>query len=91
MGTLTALPRRGHQENAAMSSFRLQRVNELLKRALGEILRRDIGSTESGLLNVNEVVVAGDLKSAHVYVGVIGSESQKKRSMEVLKAERVRI
>jgi ribosome-binding factor A len=74
-----------------MSTLRQQRVNELLKRALGEIFRRELPGPEAGLLTVNEVVVSGDLKSALVYVGVLGTAEKKQRSIDMLKGERARI
>lgn len=68
-------------------SLRLERVRELLKRELGEILRREIPMNEAGLLTVNEVGVAADLKSATVFVGVIGTEDQRKRAAVLLDKE----
>ena len=45
-------------------SRRLQRVSELVRRELSEILRRDLSVEEVGLLTVNDVVVAPDLRTA---------------------------
>ena len=72
-------------------SLRLERVRELLKRELGEILRREIPMNEAGLLTVNEVGVAADLKSATVFVGVIGTADQRKRASALLEKESKRI
>jgi ribosome-binding factor A len=72
-------------------SLRLERVRELLKRELGEILRREIPMNEAGLLTVNEVGVAADLKSATVFVGVIGTADQRKRASTLLEKESKRI
>jgi ribosome-binding factor A len=68
-------------------SLRLERVREMLKRELGEIIRREIPLTEAGLITVNEVGVAADLKSAVVYVGVIGTPEQRKRAGAILEKE----
>ena len=72
-------------------SLRLERVRELLKRELGEILRREVPMNEAGLLTVNEVGVAADLKSANVFVGVIGTSDQRKRAATLLEKESKRI
>lgn len=72
-------------------SLRLERVREMLKRELGEILRREIPMNEAGLLTVNEVGVAADLKSATVFVGVIGTADQRKRAAAILEKESKRI
>ena len=49
-----------------MPSLRLQRVRELLKREIGEVIRREIPVGEAGLINVNDVKVSSDLHSAVV-------------------------
>ena len=54
---------------------RLLRVNELLKRELSTIIAREIGF-DGALVTVNHVDVTPDLKNAHVYVSVLGSQVQ---------------
>lgn len=71
-----------------MDSVRIQRVSELLKRELGEILRREIPVSEYGLISVNDVQIAPDLHTANVYVGVLGRAEQKKLALEFLAAQR---
>lgn len=56
---------------------RLQRVAELLKREISELIRRELSVEEVGLLTVNEVKVAPDIKSATVYVGFVGTRNQR--------------
>ena len=72
-------------------SLRLERVRELLKRELGEIIRRELPISEAGLITVNEVGVAPDLKSATVFVGVIGTPEQRKKASNLLEKESKRI
>lgn len=72
-------------------SLRLQRVRELLKREIGEVIRRQLPVDEVGLINVNDVDVAPNLHNATVYIGVLGGEAQKKRAMEALEGSRKRI
>jgi ribosome-binding factor A len=55
---------------------RLLRVNELLKRELGALLVREM-TFENLLVTVNQVNVTPDLKSAHVYVSVLGSKGRE--------------
>ena len=74
-----------------MSSLRLQRVRELLKREIGEVIRREIPVGESGLITVNEVTVASDLHTATVYVGILGNQQQRKVGLERLQQHRTRI
>jgi len=74
-----------------MQSLRLERVRELLKRELGEIIRREIPIGEAGLVTVNEVAVSSDLQSAKVYVGVVGTAEQRKRATGLLAHDRKRL
>jgi ribosome-binding factor A len=74
-----------------MPSLRLQRVRELLKREIGEAVRREFHVSECGLISVNDVDVAGDLKSATVFVSILGNPDQQKRGFKMLNDHRVRI
>ena len=74
-----------------MSSLRLERVRELLKRQIGEVIRRELPLSEVGMLTVNHVDVTRDLQSATVYVGFVGSEEQRKKGIGLLQKERKRI
>ena len=60
-----------------MPSLRLQRVRELLKREIGEVIRREFQVSDAGLITVNDVDVAGDLHSAVVFISVLGSANSK--------------
>ena len=48
------------------------RVNELIKRELSAIIGREM-TFETGLVTINQVNVSADLKSAHVFVSVLGT------------------
>ena len=74
-----------------MPSLRLQRVRELLKREIGEAIRRELHVSECGLISVNDVDVAGDLKSATVFISILGNPDQQKRGFQMLNDHRVRI
>lgn len=74
-----------------MPSLRMQRVGELLKRAIGEVIRRELPVSEAGLVTVNDVDVAGDLHSAIVFVSILGTVEQQKRGFDLLLRHRKRI
>jgi len=74
-----------------MPSLRLQRVRELLKREIGELIRREIPIEEAGLITVNDVTVSSDLHSATVYVGILGNPEQRNRGLAALNHHRKRI
>lgn len=74
-----------------MSNLRLQRVRELLKRAIGEIIRREISIEQAGLITINDVDVSSDFRSANVFFSVVGNAAQKKSAGAVLERKRKRI
>jgi len=74
-----------------MSSLRLQRVRELLRREIGETIRREFPVSEVGLITVNDVDVAGDLHSAIVFISILGNAEQQKRGFAALVRHRKRI
>src|SRR6516165_12474444 len=74
-----------------MPSLRLQRVRELLKREIGEVIRREFPVSEAGLVSVNDVDVAGDLHSALVFISILGTADQQKRGLNLLTRHRKRI
>ena len=74
-----------------MPSHRLLRVRELLKREIGEAIRQAIPIHQAGLVSVNDVDVAGDLKTAKVYVGFLGTVEQKKIALDLLNKNRPRL
>ena len=65
-----------HPFNAStiVMKHRMLRVNELLKRELSGIIAREI-TFEGALVTINQVDVTADLKNAHVFVSVLGSET----------------
>ncbi len=74
-----------------MSSHRMLRVRELLKREIGEAIRREIPVETGGLLTVNDVEVSGDLRNASVFIGVLGSAEQQRTGLAMLHRYRARI
>jgi ribosome-binding factor A len=74
-----------------MPNLRHERVRELLKREIGEAIRREFHVNEAGLISVNDVDLAGDLKSAVVFISIFGNPVQQKRGLQLLTDNRARI
>ena len=74
-----------------MASLRIQRVRELLKQEIGEAIRREFHVNEAGLITVNDVDVAGDVRSAVVFISILGNADQQKRGFQLLTEHRIRI
>lgn len=74
-----------------MSTHRLLRVREMLKREIGESIRRELPVDQAGLVTVNDVDVTGDLKNATVFISVFGTTEQKKHALDLLQKNRALI
>jgi ribosome-binding factor A len=75
----------------AMSNLRQERVRELLRRAIGEAIRREFHVSDVGLITVNDIDVGGDLKSAVVFITILGNPTQQKHGLQVLEQNRIRL
>lgn len=63
---------------------RSRRVGEQLKRELAGIIHDDLKDPRLGMVTVSAVRVSRDLGYAKVYITVLGEQSKKKESMEIL-------
>ncbi|MBW3661274.1 MAG: 30S ribosome-binding factor RbfA [Gemmatimonadetes bacterium] len=63
---------------------RTDRVEELLKEEIAEILR-DVKDPRVGFVTVMDVEASPDLRHAKVYVSVLGDEEEKAETMAALK------
>jgi ribosome-binding factor A len=69
---------------------RLDRVNELIKRELSDLVRRELTFTAK-LVTIQQVDITADLKHAHVFVGVIGTFDEQKQALAELHDNRQRL
>lgn len=75
------------QDRGEMSTRRIARVNDLIRKEISELLMREIRDPRlGGLLSVTEVDTSPDLRHAKVFVSVMGSEEEKRRVEEGLAA-----
>jgi ribosome-binding factor A len=66
---------------------RLPRVNELIKRELGDLLTREL-TFPAKLVTIQQVDVTPDLKHAHVFISIIGTDEEQRQSMSLLHGAR---
>ena len=69
-----------------MSVDRITRVNELLKREIGDLLFRVMHANEFDLASVTitRVETSKDLREARVYVSILGHEEQRPHMLALL-------
>jgi ribosome-binding factor A len=66
---------------------RVDRLNSLLKEVISEVVMRDVRDPRlAPLVTVTRVDIAKDLQHAKVFISVIGSDEQKKGTMEALQS-----
>ncbi len=72
---------------------RSARVKELLKQQVAECIRQELTIDEVGLLTVNDVGIASDLRSATVFLGFVGTAEQRRQAPLKLaeRAKRIRM
>lgn len=71
-----------------MQGKRLERVNQLIKEEISRLLQRELKDPRLGFVTVTEVEVTPDLKTAKVFVSVLGTEEQWARSLRALESAR---
>lgn len=69
-------------------SVRTEKVGSLLKEELSVLFQRNFSMSEYGFLTVTDVVMSPDLKVAKVYISVFGDGERKKKSFEMLEAQK---
>ena len=74
-----------------MPNLRHERVRELLKRAIGEAIRREFHVNDVGLITVNDIDVGGDLRSAVVFITILGNADKQRHGLQVLEQNRIRL
>jgi ribosome-binding factor A len=63
---------------------RLDRVNQLLKEEVAEIVRRELKDPRIGFVTVTEVETSKDLRQAKVFISVLGSEPEWAQALAAL-------
>jgi ribosome-binding factor A len=67
-----------------MQGKRLDRVNQLLKEEIAEIIGRELKDPRIGFVTVTEVETSKDLRHAKVFVSILGSDSDWAQALAVL-------
>jgi len=67
-----------------MQGKRLDRVNQLIREEISLLLQRELKDPRLGFVTVTEVETTKDLRSAKVFVSVLGDEAQWTASLAAL-------
>ena len=66
---------------------RIDRVNELLRSEISYLIARQIKDPRvAGVISITEVIASSDLRSARVYVSVMGNENDRQGALEGIRS-----
>ena len=69
-----------------MAGDRMRRINEVLREAIGSAIGSELEDPRIGFVTVTEVDTSPDLRSARVYISVLGSEEERDDSLAALRS-----
>lgn len=69
-----------------MATARMRRVNELIREVVGEAIAADLKDPRIGFVTVTAVDTSPDLRSARVYVSVLGDEEEREQTLKGLQS-----
>jgi len=72
------------QASVEMTTTRQEKVRELLKSEISDIIRREVKDPRVGFVTVTDAEVSGDLRHAKVFVSFLGDDAQKSQGMKAL-------
>jgi ribosome-binding factor A len=69
-----------------MPTARMRRINEVLREVVGAAIGNELSDPRIGFVTVTSVETSPDLRTAKVFVSVLGSEEERERSLEGLRS-----
>lgn len=69
-----------------MAAPRMRRVNEVLREVIGAAITADLSDPRIGFVTVTSVETSPDLRTARVYVSVLGDEETREATLSGLRS-----
>jgi ribosome-binding factor A len=69
-----------------MAGARMRRINEVLREVVGAAIAGDLSDPRIGFVTVTSVETSPDLRTAKVFVSVLGDEEQRAETLEGLRS-----
>ena len=67
-----------------MATERMRRVNEVMREVIGDSISTELEDPRIGFVTVTAVETSPDLRSARVFVSVLGDESEREATLKAL-------
>ncbi len=71
-----------------MAQFRMQRVNEAVKEVVSQTIVEELEDPRIGFVTVTKVQTSNDMKTAKIFVSVMGDEKTRQDTFEGLASSR---
>ncbi len=69
-----------------MTEHRAERLGELIKEEVGQILQRDLKDPRIGFVSVTAVEVSNDYSHVKIFVSILGDEQSKSAALQGLES-----
>jgi ribosome-binding factor A len=69
-----------------MATARMRRINEVLREVVGAAIGSELSDPRIGFVTVTSVETSPDLRTAKVYVSVLGPESEREATLAALRS-----
>lgn len=69
-------------------SLRTERVASLIKKEVGELCAKEFRDSQLGFITITDVHVSADLRTAKIYVSILGNHDVKERTMAMLEEKK---
>lgn len=69
-----------------MATDRMRRVNEVMREVLGQAITTELEDPRIGFTTITSVDTSPDLRSARVYVSVLGEDEEKEATVAALRS-----
>lgn len=69
-----------------MTTERMRRVNQVIREVIGDAISTELDDPRIGFVTVTAVDTSPDLRSARVYVSVLGDDAERDASLAALRS-----
>ena len=69
-----------------MASSRMRRINEVLREVVGAAISGELSDPRIGFVTVTAVETSPDLRTAKVFVSVLGTDEEREETLEGLRS-----
>jgi ribosome-binding factor A len=69
-----------------MAGSRMRRINEVLREVVGAAISSDLSDPRIGFVTVTSVETSPDLRTAKVFVSVLGDEEEREATLSALRS-----